>query len=78
MSLSTGTYVSQFVSHPQTTPEPAVNRPTMTQDRRQLAPCTTDTVRGVTGAVTESEASLCLALLGQGKWALRCHTEIFW
>ena len=40
MSLSTGTYVSQFVSHPQTTPEPAVNRPTMTQDRRQLAPCT--------------------------------------
>ena len=27
----------------------------------------TDTVRGVTGAVTESEAGVCLALLVQGK-----------
>ena len=37
-----------------------------------------DTVRGVTGAVWESEAGVCLALLVQGNWALRYHTEIFW
>jgi hypothetical protein len=38
----------------------------------------TDTVRGVTGAVTESEGGVCLALIVPGKWSLRCHTEIFW
>ena len=30
----------------------------------------TDTVRGVTGAVTESERGVCLALLVQGKWGI--------
>ena len=30
----------------------------------------TDTVRGVTEAVTESEAGVCLALLVQGKWGI--------
>ena len=29
-----------------------------------------DTVRGVTGTVTESEAGVCLALLVQGKWGI--------
>ena len=30
----------------------------------------TDTVRGVTGAVTESESGVCLALLVQGNWGI--------
>ena len=29
-----------------------------------------DTVRGVTGTVTESEAGVCLALLVQGNWGI--------
>ena len=36
-------------------------------DSHWLAPCTEYTVRGVAGAVTESEAGVCLALLVQGK-----------
>ena len=30
----------------------------------------TDTVRGVTGAVAESEGCVCLALLVQGNWGI--------